>query len=891
MLGAGRSRGDVEVNTGRTRRRAARATAVLVAMVVALVAAACSSGSGSGGSAPTTSPGGGPAVEGTDARLGSRHVGRQPDGSIVVASGQVLRPAGRQVEFRGRPVAVAVRPDGKTAAFLSGTSLQGGSAPLLTVVDLASGKVLQQVSPSNGSAASFDGLAYSPDGSHLYASAINSVIDSTVAPDGRLTVSRVLLDGEYPTGLAVSSDGRTLYAALNAKNALAVVDLASGNETARLPVGNAPRDVALANGKVYVANEGGRPAQAGDVTNLSAGTPIVADRERGAASTGTVSIVDPATRQVTSVPVELHPTALAVHGSYVLVSNTNSDSVSVIDAAQAEAVSTFSVAPHPSIGAGSAPNALAFLPDGRLLVSLGRDDALGVYSWTAPTRPARLEGLIPTGWYPAGVAVDGAGKRIVIANAEGVGTLGPDSVSLEDTLYPKANARHPKSHTILAWLGSGSIVPFPGDRALADGAATVARNNGWDGVDAAAARSDAAPQPVPARIGEPSPIKKVVYVIKENRTYDQVLGDVSRGNGDPSFVQFGPSITPNHHALATKFTLFDNFYSAGAVSADGHQWVTQADDPDYVEREYNAYPGGRSYPSNGQDALAYLSTGFLWEDAQRHGKSVAVFGEYADLGKSPTTSDIPSLDRALVRDYPPFDLKIPDQRRADIFLSKLKEWERTGDMPDLVIVHLPNDHTSGTDPGAPTPQAQVADNDLALGRIVEGLSKSRFWKESALFAVEDDPQFGADHVDGHRTIALAAGPYVARGKTDSTFYSQVNLVRTIEQILGLPPMNRMDVAATPMRSAFVGTADDAPYRALPPPYLQTSAPPTNAQAASLHGIRRAWALASARMDFSTPDVEANRERLNRVVWYATTGWDRPYPGDTRVLRPDEVPST
>ena len=285
--------------------------------------------------------------------------------------------------------------------------------------------------------------------------------------------------------------------------------------------------------------------------------------------------------------------------------------------------------------------------------------------------------------------------------------------------------------------------------------------------------------------------------------------------------------------------------------------------------------------------LAYLPSGFLWENAERHHRSVEVFGEYAKEGVTPATSDIPSLDRVLVRDYPPFDLSVPDQHRADVFLRNLAGWQRSGNMPDLAIVHLPNDHTTGTTPGFPTPQAQVADNDLALGRILEGLSKSRFWKETAVFVVEDDAEFGVDHVDGHRTIALIASPYAARAKVDSTFYSQVNLVRTIEQILGLPPMNRMDVAAAPMIDAFTTKPDLSPYRARRPEILGAK----NPQASALHGAARAWTQASSRMNFSVPDVEANRALLNRVIWYTTKGYNVPYPGDARVLLPSEVPSS
>jgi YVTN family beta-propeller protein len=847
-------------------------------VLLACVLAACSSGGGSKGASARGGPTGG-------APVGTSRVGRQSDGAVVTPSGQLVTPAGTQVDFAGRPLAVAIRPDGRTAAFLSGTSIQAGTAPLLTVVDLATAKVVQQLRPAASGVASFGGIVYAPDGKRLYASAIDAVVEASVAADGSLTTGRRLLVGQYPTGLAVSSDGATLYAALNTKNAVAIVDLASGAVRAQVPVGNAPQAVLVVGTKLYVANQGGRVAGRGDHTNLSSGTKVVADANTGAVNNGTVSVIDLKTNRVSTVNVGLQPTALAAHNGFVYVANTNSDSVSVIDSASGQVVTTFAAEPSPGVGTGSAPTGLEFLSDGRLVVSLGRDNALAVYRVTKPTEPAALEGLLPTGWYPAGLAVNPGGTKVVVANADGIGTLGPVGKSLQELIYNDLG-RSVTSHTVTAWVGSASIIPVPDAAALTAGTRAVAHDNGWDALDHASARSGVAPVPVPIHVGEPSTIKKVVYIIKENRTYDQVLGDDSRGNGDPRLVQFGPKITPNHHAIARRWVLLDNFYSAGAVSADGHQWVTQADDPDYVERMLSAFPAGRSYPSNGGDALAYLPSGFLWDNAQRHGRTVQVFGEYAKEGVTPATSDIPSLDKALIRDYPPFDLSIPDQHRADVFLRSLRDWQRSGNMPDLAIVHLPNDHTTGTTPSYPTPQAQVADNDLALGRILTGLSKSKFWPETAVFVVEDDAQFGVDHVDGHRTVALIASPYATRAKVDSTFYTQVNLVRTIEQILGLPPMNRMDVAATPMFDAFATTPDASPYQTLTPAVLGT----VNKPASALHGApEKAWAEASARMNFAVPDVEANRPLLNRLIWYATKGYNTPYPGDPHAYLPDQVP--
>jgi hypothetical protein len=517
-------------------------------------------------------------------------------------------------------------------------------------------------------------------------------------------------------------------------------------------------------------------------------------------------------------------------------------------------------------------------------VTIGRDNALAVYDWDAHDGRAEFEGLLPTGWYPADVSVARDGRTVVVANAAGAGTTGPVGPSIDEIvqsgLYPDTKIGHHSR----AWVASASILRNLTHAALRSGLRQVASNNGWLQLRDRSARPHARPVAIPERDGEPSTITHVVYIIKENRTYDQILGDDTRGNGDPSLVQFGQDVTPNQHELARRWSLFDNFYSPGAVSADGHQWVTQADNPDYLEKMFNTFPAGRSYPSDGGDALAYLQTGFLWESAQQHGKSVRVYGEYAKEHVAPTHSDVPSLDRILNREYPPFDLTVSDQDKAKIFFKDLRQWESTGNAPNLVMLLLPNDHTQGSNPGFPTPQTQVADNDIALGQIISALSTSRFWPHTAVFVVEDDAQGGVDHIDGHRTTAFVASPYAARGTVIHKFFNQVNMVRTIGRILGLPPLNRMDEAATPMYEAFTDHADPRPYVTLRPSVL----PAVNPAASQVSGVQREWAVASAQMDFSSPDVEANRPLLNRVIWYTAKGFDTPYPGDGRVLHPEEV---
>jgi hypothetical protein len=406
------------------------------------------------------------------------------------------------------------------------------------------------------------------------------------------------------------------------------------------------------------------------------------------------------------------------------------------------------------------------------------------------------------------------------------------------------------------------------------------------------------PIPIPERSGDPTPIEHVVYIVKENRTYDQVFGDMPKGNGDPSLVLFGEDVTPNHHRLADQFVLLDNLYATGGNSADGHQWVTQGN-----EVAYCMWPGftGRSYPYDGTDPIAYSSGGFLWDFAMARGKQVSVYGEFAPRLPEPPAlraklleewknggdfssrwsvkSPIPTLDKILVRNYPTYTNAIPDVVRAGIFIADVKKWEASGAMPHLTIVQLPCDHTYGTTPNVSTPKAMVADNDLALGQIVEALTKTKFWPKMAIFIVEDDAQNGVDHVDGHRTVALAVSPYTRRGHVDSTFYSHQSILKTMELILGLPTMSLFDLIAHDMRNSFTEQPDLTPYTAVQPKQsLDEQNPPLKA----LSGEPRRAAIDSMKMRWDVPDAVPT-ERLNRIVWHQIRGWSTPYPGAKRSV--------
>ncbi len=882
-------------------------------------------------------------------------IGRQPDGSVVVPSDQVLTPAGRQIELPlSRPNTVAIRPDRKTAAVL----VKPDNTSPIRVIDLENSMEVQEYIPPNGlTAGSYAGLVYSQDGKTLYASQDSGNIQIADVDDaGRLTFNHAIqipqpVLGANPGALALSADGRSLYVVFNALNTVGIIDLTTNTLVKMIPVGNSPRDIVVVNDKAFVSNEGGRPAGPDDFTlngrdnsaillgpdnidyagptgtaqSTNIFTPIVADPVTGAAVTGTVSVVDLAAgRTVQSIDVGLHPTGLANGGGYVFVANSNSDSISVIDTKQLRVVQTAPVKPFEGAPFGSSPNALAFGFGQHLFVSLGTNNAIGVYRISherterpGPRAPDRSEGvnltqlgLIPTGWFPGNIVLDPDREQLVVANVKGIGALGAPMSSHGLT-----------AHSVFAETGTISLIPMPGRTQLQSYSEAVLKNNHAPSDDTLMApQPDAAPHAIPLVTGEPSLIKHVFLIIKENRTYDQVLGDDGRGNGDASLTIFGQKVTPNHHALSQRFPLLDNFYSSGVQSADGHQWVDQAMAPDYVER--NGLDVSRSYPYNGGDPLAAGGGGFLWDDAVEHGLAVRVYGEYADIVTfAPGTSygswmdyyndsqvlegmrvggltqpinqrqqstQFPRLNTLLNHDYPGFDGGVPDQYRADVFLREFNQYVQQGALPALVIMALTADHTTGTGSNFPTPTAAVADNDLALGRIVEAISQSPYWRDSAIFVEEDDSQDGVDHVDGHRQAGLVISPYAKQhGYVDSTFYTQINIDRTIEQILGLPPMNQFDQASAPMFTAFTDQPDFAPFTSQPATYPITQLNPSTHAATKLE---RDWSKASARMlagNEHDPDRQ-DETLMNHLVWYSATGFKRPYPGEKAVLGPDKV---
>jgi YVTN family beta-propeller protein len=702
------------------------------------------------------------------------------------------------------------------------------------------------------------------------------------------------------------ADGKRLAVLpLPANDSLAVLDATSSALLRKIPLGVEPIAAAISSDSrvAYVSVLGGAKPRAGQRTAMQccdAHAEAVRVDPRGIALAGTVSRVDLATGTVKEIAVARHPTALVWDeaGDRLYVANGNDDDVSIIDTKRDVVVRTFALAPFRERKIGLSPTALALSPDHRTLyVALGGVNAVAMYDVSAS--PA-LRGLIPTSWYPSSLDVSADGRYIAVGSLLGPGAGTGKLHSL--------TARY-----ALATRGAVNVIPVPSASELIAYSTAVAEND-----KLTLASSPAAPIParrsvtaaaVPDQPGDPSLIDHVVFIVKENRTFDQVLGDLDRGSHDSSLVMYGQDVTPNTHALAREFVTLDHFFASGGNSADGHQWLTQAN-----ETEYPMWPlyYGRSYPSEDEDALTYSSGGFLWEAAAKKGKTVSVFGEYApeiqhdsaevrrrmfeQYGANPddyaahremlraryrTRSRIPTLDKVLVREYPGWTQEVPDVVKAGDILAHLADWERARSMPNLVMIILPNDHTVGTSAGWCVPKACVADNDFALGKVVDGLSHSRFWNDMAIFVVEDDAQDGVDHIDGHRTVALAISPYTRRGIVDSTFYTHPSMVKTIELMLGLPSMSIFDLVATDMRASFIRPGEQpnfAPYTVVRP---TQSLLEVNQRVGSMQGAfareRRAAAAASSRMILDRPD-EAPTDRLNRILWHDARGWNTPYPG-------------
>ncbi len=829
----------------------------------------------------------------------------------VITTRQAITPAGVQSVFEGRVYGLTFAGQATQVAVM--TYDQKTGTGFVSRIDWMSNRVVEQV--SIGSTPGLQGLIFDPaagaTGELLFSATAQANTDA--ARRSRLMKlaggrAEVIVDnlgtmnaGAPAVATRVDQKGRRLLLLpLIYDNLLAVFDLQSKTLVGKIAVPIAPFACALAEDSsyAYVSNWGGRVPREGELS-APTGLENTADRvvidRRGVLASGTVTRVNLVTLKVEKIlEAGLHPTAMALDSSAnrLYVANTNEDTVSVIDTRSDRVIATWRLHPFARDVYGLAPTALLLSagpatsllrPDSpesgsdrkTLYVACGGINAVLVLD----ASDGRQLGMIPTAWYPTVLASSPDGKYLSVSTLLGVGSGWQE--------------KEPKGRYVHAYRGTVHVIPVPDEAQLRNYSLAVAENNRMSASVPAPPARRTAPVAIPSRPGEPSLIEHVVYIIKENRTYDQLFGDLEQGNGDPSLVLFGEGVADNHRKLAREFVLLDNFYASGGNSGDGHQWVTQAN-----ETSYTLWPAyqGRSYPYDGTDPIAYSKAGFIWDAAVAKGKTVAVYGEFAPRQRVPAQerqkllerwkqgekfsnvwkarSDIPGLQQVLVPDFPTYSTSIPDVIRADIFLEDLAEWARRGQMPHFTILQLPSNHTFGTQPGVSTPKAMVADNDLALGRIVEGLTRSPFWKKMAIFVVEDDAQNGVDHVDGHRTVALTLSPYVRRASVDSTFYAHQSMLKTIELILGLEPLTIFDLIANDMRSSFTDTPDFTPYTAVEP---KQDLFERNPDARTLTGPEKKAALASARMRWDVPDAVPS-DKLNRILWHSAKGWQTPFPG-------------
>jgi YVTN family beta-propeller protein len=797
-----------------------------------------------------------------------RGLGGQPgpgsDGTAYLPVGWRVTPAGIQKPAGFFSVNVVLSPD-ERAVLVPGVVRNQHDKQTIDVLDAVTGDLVQEVeldpSVKDKREGVAPGLVFSHDGKHVFVATAkkDSVLVFDWDADGRRLSwdkTLVLPDGAYPQTVAVSPDDSIVLVVGQYARRLFAVNVASGTITSAA-VGQYPFAVAVSGDgeTAYVSNQAGTTVSvvAVDGQNL---TP------RGEVRVGT------------------HPNYLLADSvrHRLFVSNGDSDSISMIDTSRNVATRTISVAPYKEAGAGTSPTSLALSVDGRTLyVANSGNNDVAVIDVAAGQGFGQVRGLIPTGWYPTGVQVPRDGSRLLIANAKGLGT-GPNTGHA-------ANDPRDFSYIERQLQGYVQVVPMPGRDQLRRYTRQVLDNNGVAGRNGVRGFNGQTPgtivprRIVPPRIGWASPIRHVIYIVKENRTYDQVLGDLGKGNGDPLLAIFGRDITPNQHALAERFVTLDNYYVDGEVSQDGWDWATEANSNPYNQlATHQGYGGtGSEFDSAGwldspvTAGNADPSRAFVWDAAHAAGMSFRHYGMFSQpatsFGKNnqvrcPAGKNCayePLLDDNTDHDYPWFDLNISDQQRFEEWHREFTQYLAHGNLPTFEFLNLPRDHTAGWFGGGASAKAMVADNDLALGRIVDAVSHSKYWKDTAIFVTEDDAQDGPDHVDSHRSLALVISPYTQRGIVDSHFYSQVSLLRTMELLMGLGPLTQYDAAALPMIWSFGDTPHLAPYSAIIPRQSLTEINPPNTPS-----VMTPQAMQGA------PD-QVDQQALNREIWKCVRG--------------------
>ena len=712
---------------------------------------------------------------------------------VRLPNGWHLSPAGRSLPLGDLPLNLALSSSKKYMAVTN----NGQSVQSIQLIDTRTEKILDsKIIP-----VSWYGLKFSSNEKFLYASGGNDnriVIYAII--NNKLQLSDTIILGKKwpvkisPTGIDVDDAAGLLYVVTKENNSLYIIDLSSKQVVKELPLGNEAYACLLSPDKkeLYISMWGG-------------------DK---------VLVFDTQKKQVVAeVAVGDNPNELLLNkkGNLLYVANANDNSVSVVDVKKRTQVEVLNAALYPNAPEGSTSNGLALSTDEKTLYVANADNnCLAVFNVAVAGR-SRSKGFIPVGWYPTNIKV--VGKKIFVSNGKGFSSFanptGPNPLRPEQVVERHVGDTSVKVRSgYIGGLMKGtlSIIDEPTDATLATYSKAVYKNTPYTKAGELLAAGEKG-NPIPMKVGGASPIKHVFYIIKENRTYDQVLGDIPEGNGDKDLVLFGEKITPNQHKLVKEFVLLDNFYADGEVSADGHNWSTAANATDYLEKNWVTSYGGRggSYPGEGKIKVANPKRGFIWDYCKRAGVTFRTYGEFADNGQA----NIPVLEGNFCPYYASYSLQVKDTTRFNQWRQEFDSLVAANALPQFNSLRFGNDHTEGLRLGRPTPFAHVADNDLAVGMFVEYLSKSPVWKESVVFIIEDDAQNGPDHVDAHRTTAYVAGPHVKRGFVDHTMYSTSSMLRTMELILGLPPMSQYDAAATPMWRSFMTTPNLKPFTSVP----------------------------------------------------------------------------
>jgi YVTN family beta-propeller protein len=777
---------------------------------------------------------------------------------FLLPNGWTVSPAGKQVLIADLPLGIVPLADGRHV--LVATS--GYNKHELSLIDLQELKAVDSKMIVQG----WFGLSVAPGEDKVWWSGGGDgqvhtfdLKDHKLTPaDSALGKGAKPVPEHFRSGLAVDAKKQVLYSLDINDGTITAVNLKDGTPIKTGHVAKRPYDVATVPGAalLYVSDWAGRAVLAVDPAEL---------------------------RAVATIPVGEHPNQFAAHPSdgRLFVACASSNCVSVIDTHRGIVTETIVTSLFPRAPEGSTPDALALSLDGKTLYVANADNNCVAVIDVATPGKSEVKGFVPTGWYPTSVAVTPDGKNLLVGVGKGNQTKPNPLYATKPGAGPEpqdVRRRRPYPYIGTTLSGALSVVPVPDEKQLEEYTSIAYRNCPYSDKILTSV-PNTVKTAIPSRVGDPSPIKYVIYIIKENRTYDQVFGDVKEGHGDPSLVMFGEKVTPNHHKLAREFVLLDNLYCNGHVSRDGHPWSTMAYNTDYIARDWALTYSGRPGVKDDDDAdLGKAPSGYLWDLCARAGLGYRSYGEYGRRVSQPDgTFKMDGAVPGLVGHMcPSYHAPLPggkpsrDTDGVQIFLDEYRAFEKNDTMPRFIVMSLGEDHTAGTTPGRHTPSACVASNDVALGRLVEGVSKSKYWPQTAIFVIEDDAQNGPDHVDAHRTVGLVISPYTKRHHVDSTQYATVSMIRTIELILGLPPLSQYDAAARPMFASFTDKPDLTPYT---PETARIDVEAVNSKNA--YGAER-----SSRMDFSDYD-RADDFELNEILWRSIKGKDAPVPPAVR----------